>query len=97
MDRAARKPALPPDTEPSLAVGGQWPDGHVLEGALALEYIRDRVPQAPPDLVAVYDARAARLILQGTPADPESRSRIVEVAREVPGVAEVEDRMTPAR
>jgi hypothetical protein len=40
---AAPDPAVPPDSEPSLAVGAQWPDGHVLEGALVLEYVRDRV------------------------------------------------------
>lgn len=95
MAPGVRKGLVPPDTEPSLAVGGQWPDGHVLEGALVLEYIRDRVPDAPGDLVAVYDSREARVILQGTPGDESSRARIVAVAGEVPGVAEVDDRMIP--
>lgn len=90
-------PAIPPDREPSLAVGPQWPDGHVLEGALVLEYIRDRVEGVPHDLVAVYDARDARVILQGTVRDQPMRDHIVDVARGVPGVAKVDDRMTTAR
>ena len=95
-DDGIRKGGVAPDREPSLAVGPQWPDGHVLEGALVLEYIHDRVPDAPHDLVAVYDAREARVILQGTPRDDTVRALIVDVARGVPGVAQVEDRMTLA-
>jgi hypothetical protein len=90
-------PPIPPDSEPSLAVGPQWPDGHVLEGALVIEYIRDRVPEAPRDLVAVYDARSASIILQGSVVDQPTRDRIVDVARGVPGVARVDDRMTIRR
>jgi hypothetical protein len=90
-------PAAPPDSEPSLAVGAQWPDGHVLEGALVLEYIRDRVPEAPHDLVAVYDRAKACVILQGAVPDQPTRDHIVDVARGVPGVASVDDRMTTAR
>lgn len=90
-------PAIPPDREPSLAVGPQWPDGHVLEGALVLEYIRDRVEDVPHDLVAAYDARTACVILQGRVDGQPMRDRIVEVARGVPGVAKVDDRMTIAR
>lgn len=86
-------PAIPPDREASLAVGPQWPDGHVLEGALVLEYIRDRVDDVPHDLVAVYDARTACAILQGTVRDQPMRERIVEVAGGVPGVRKVDDRM----
>ena len=89
--------AIPPDREPSLAVGPQWPDGHVLEGALVLEYIRDRIAEAPHDLVAVFDARNACIHLQGTVPDQPMRERIVDVARGVPGVLKVDDRMTIAR
>ena len=88
---------IPPDREPSLAVGPQWPDGHVLEGALVLEYIRDRVPEAPHDLVAVYDRGNARVILQGIVQDQPTREHIVDIARGVPGVASVDDRMTTSR
>ena len=88
---------LPPDQEPSLAVGPQWPDGHVLEGALVLEYIRDRVEDVPHDLVAVFDARDGCVILQGTVHDQPTRNRIVAVAGDVPGVAKVDDRMITAR
>jgi len=89
--------AIPPDREPSLAVGPQWPDGRVLEGALVLEYLRDRIADVPHDLVAVYDARTACVILQGRVDGQPMRERIVEVARDVPGVAKVDDRMTIAR
>jgi hypothetical protein len=85
---------VPPNSEPSLAVGPQWPDGHVLEGALVLEYIRDRVPEAPHDLVVAYDPRSARVVLEGTVRDQPMRERIIGVARGVPGVASVDDRMT---
>lgn len=88
---------VPPDREPSLAVGPQWPDGHVFEGALVLEYIRDRVEEAPRDLVAVFDARTSCIHLQGTVPNQPLRERIVEVARGVPGVVKVDDRMTIAR
>ncbi|HXS54157.1 MAG TPA: BON domain-containing protein [Usitatibacter sp.] len=90
-------PAIPPDREPDLAIGPQWPDGHVLEGALVLEYIQDRVADVPHDLVAVYDARDACVILQGTVRDQPMRDHIVDVARGVPGVAKVDDRMTTER
>ena len=93
--KAAGNPT-PPGTDPSLAIGAQWPDGHVLEGALVLEYIRDRVPDVPGDLVAVFDAIDARVILEGTPKDGTTRALIVDVARGVPGVASVEDRMSAA-
>jgi hypothetical protein len=88
---------VPPDSEPSLAIGPQWPDGHVLEGALVLEYIRDRVPDAPKDLVVACDPHAALVVLQGTVRDQPQRDRIVEVARGVPGISAVDDRMTVDR
>jgi hypothetical protein len=90
-----RDPApIAPNSEPSLAIGPQWPDGHVLEGALVLEYIRDRVPEAPHDLVVAYDPGSARVVLQGTVRDQPLRERIVGIARGVPGVVSVDDRMT---
>jgi len=54
-------------------------------------------PKHPHDLVAVYDRGNARVILQGTVPDQPTRERILDVARDVPGVASVDDRMTTAR
>ncbi len=84
------------DVSPDLAIGAQRPSGFVAEGRLVQEFVRDRVPGAPHDLVAVYDARTGVVILEGTPADEDTRRAIVEVARDVEGVAAVEDRMRPA-
>lgn len=89
--------AIPPDREPSLAVGAQWPDGHVLEGALVLEYLRDLIEDLPHDLVAAFDPRSGCITLQGTVRDQSMRERIVDVARGVPGVSKVDDRMIIVR